>query len=46
MKDIFRIICDVVAIGLVAVGSYQGWMGNYDVGTFFLVSALILTIHN
>ena len=46
MKDAFKIFCNIVAIILIMVGSYQGGLGNYAQGTFLLVAALLLTSNN
>lgn len=44
MKEKFRILCNLVGIVLVAAGAYQGWLGDFAQGSFYLLSALLVTI--
>ena len=44
MKEQFRILCNIVGVFLVAAGAYHGWRGNFDQGSFYLLSALLVTI--
>lgn len=38
----FSILCRIATLALVTLGAYHGWSGNYQQGTFELVSALVL----
>jgi hypothetical protein len=44
MKEQFRILCNIIGAVLVAAGAYHGWLGNFAQGSFYLLSALIVTI--
>jgi len=44
MKEKFRILCNIIGVVLVAAGAYHGWQGNFDQGSFYLLSALLVTI--
>lgn len=43
MKEKFRILCNIIAVTLVAAGNYHGWLGNFSQGSFYLLSALLVT---